>query len=63
MSGACVWEHGKWAFCPLQINLLGLWGLNLAPPENRPPLAVPQELNSGPLQEQYVFFFGFVFSR
>ena len=26
-SGTYVWEHGK---RPLQINLLGLWGLNLA---------------------------------
>jgi hypothetical protein len=42
LSRAYVWEHGKRAFCPLQINLLGLWGLNLARPENRLPLMVPQ---------------------
>ena len=34
-----VWEHGKQAFCPLQINLLGL---NLARPESRLPFTVPQ---------------------
>ena len=32
-----IWEHGKQAFCPLQEHLLGLWGLNLAQPENRLP--------------------------
>jgi hypothetical protein len=42
MSGAYVWEHGKWAFCPLQINLLGFWDLNLTRPENRLPFMVPQ---------------------
>jgi hypothetical protein len=30
-------------FSPLQINLLGLQGLNLAQPENRLPFTVPQE--------------------
>ena len=43
VSGAYVWEYGKWAVCPLQINLLGLQGLNLARPENRLPFTVPQE--------------------
>jgi hypothetical protein len=30
------------SFHPLQINLLGLWGLNLARPENRLPFTAPQ---------------------
>jgi hypothetical protein len=34
-------EHGKQAFCPLKINLLDLWGLNIARPENRLPFMVP----------------------
>jgi hypothetical protein len=37
-----VREHGKRAFCPLQINLLRLQGLNLARPENGLPFTVPQ---------------------
>ena len=39
--GVYVWEHGKQTFCPLQINLLDLQGLNLGRPENRLPFTVP----------------------
>jgi hypothetical protein len=41
VSGAYVWEHDKEAFHLLQINLLGLRGLNLAQPANRLPFNVP----------------------
>jgi hypothetical protein len=42
MLGAYVWEHGKWAFHPLQINMLSHQSLNLAQPEHRLPSTVPQ---------------------
>ena len=57
VSGA--WCLGAWqtSFRPLKIYLLGLWGLNLAQPENRLSFMVPQywELNQCPLQEQKMF--------